>query len=178
MGALHSSAPFSIATIDFWRYGFRLERKETAVKLNGMSMKAIWCVLCAAGVAADLGASAAGQQANGMNGAWVNVDSATRGLAMIDVDGNKIHPYGTCHPQVCDWGLLKSKAFASDVNASEQGALRATMKTQFDKVEITVELEPDGRLRVETFTHFTDQSGRSDYREVGFFVRGRAPYTR
>ena len=104
------------------------------------------------------------------------MDPQTRGLVRIVINDRKIHPFGACHPNPCDWGELKGKSFTAGVDSSNATALTAKTTTNFDKVELTVSLEGDGRLRVETFTHFTDESGRADYRTVNYFVRGRIPY--
>jgi len=112
-----------------------------------------------------------------LNGDWQNVDPNTRGIVEIVVKGMKIHPYGKCHPTACDWGTIKAKGFASSVDAQDVSRLVAKKHNSFDQVEITLSLEADGRLRVESFTHFTDGSGRADYSAVGYFQRGRRPYT-
>jgi hypothetical protein len=55
-------------------------------------------------------------------------------------------------------------------------ALLAKQNTSFSHAEITLSLERDGRLRAEVFTHFTDKSGRADYRTVNYFTRRRPAY--
>ena len=111
-----------------------------------------------------------------MNGTWVNVDAKTRGLVRIEINGNRVHPYGACHPDPCDWGTLKAKSFAQTVDSGAAVALLAKQSTSFSHVEITLSLERDGRLRAEVFTHFTDGSGRADYRTVNYFTRFRPAY--
>lgn len=113
---------------------------------------------------------------NDMNGTWFNVDANTRGLVQIEIHDNKIHPYGACLPNPCDWGVLKAKSFAQTVDSGLAVALVAKQSTSFSHVEITLSLERDGRLRAEAFTHFTDGSGRADYRTVNFFTRRRSAY--
>jgi hypothetical protein len=126
------------------------------------------------------GAPAAPAQApaatNDLNGTWFNVDANTRGLVQIEIHDNKIHPYGACHPDPCDWGTLKAKSFAQTVDSGLAVALLAKQNTSFSHVEITLSLERDGRLRAEVFTHFTDNSGRVDYRSVNYFTRRRPAY--
>lgn len=119
---------------------------------------------------------AAQQMPANFDGTWFNVDPATRGLVKIVIRGVKIHPYGACHPDPCDWGVIKAKNFGSSVNTTAAAALLAKQTTSFSKVEMTLSLDPDGRLRAELFTHFTDGSGRADYRTVNYFMRGRLPY--
>jgi len=126
------------------------------------------------------GAPAASAQApavsNDMNGTWINVDPATRNLVRIEIKGNKIHPYGACHPDPCDWGTLKAKSFAQNVDSGSAVALVAKQSISFKRFEITLSLERDGRLRAEVFTHFTDGSGRADYRSVDILTRSRPAY--
>ncbi len=111
-----------------------------------------------------------------LDGTWVNVDAKTRGLVQIDIHDKKIHPYGRCHPNPCDWGELKAKSFASSVESTFPAALTAKYTTNFCRSEITLSLEADGRMRAEVFTHFTDASGRSDYRFVDYLKRIRPAY--
>lgn len=128
---------------------------------------------------ADAGADAEAQPpavTGDMDGIWNNVDAQTRGLVQIEIRGNKIHPYGACHPDPCDWGTLKAKSFATNVDSGTAVALTANQSTSFSRVEITLSLERDGRLRAELFTHFTDESGRADYRTVNYFIRHRPAY--
>ena len=110
-----------------------------------------------------------------MNGRWVNVDPNTRSLVEIGIDGLKIHPYGSCHPTACDWGIIQGKSIGKNVRPSAPTALVARKITNFDWTEIRLSLASDGKLRAELFTHFTDHSGRADRRTVDLFTRSRAP---
>lgn len=126
------------------------------------------------------GAPAAPAQApaviGSMNGTWVNVDPKTRGLVRIEIRDKKIHPYGACHPDPCDWGVLKAKVFAASVDSDSAVALLAKQSTSSQRSEITLSLERNGKLRAEIFTHFTDGSGRADYRSIDYFTRIRPAY--
>jgi hypothetical protein len=125
-------------------------------------------------------ASAAAAQApavvGNMDGTWVNVNPKSRGPVRIEIQDKKIHPYGACHPDPCDWGVLKAKPFAASVDSPFAAALLAKYSTSFSRAEITLSLERDGRLRAEIFTHFTDGSGRADYRSIDYFTRVRPAY--
>jgi hypothetical protein len=131
-----------------------------------------------------------------LNGDWKNVDPHTRGIDVILINGKKIHPFGTCHPTDCDWGVLKLKAkrIASSGNSVYISKWLAKdhivayghdpltgldyddrqVKTT-EIIEITLALLPDGRLRVDRFTRFTDKSGRAAYRAVDYFRRDQSP---
>jgi hypothetical protein len=106
-----------------------------------------------------------------MNGSWTNMDSKARGLVRVVITGTSVHPYGACHPTACDWGTLHAQGFASKVDRQDQAALLANSDTGFSRTVLTITVEADGRLRVQTFTHFTDHSGRADYTMIDYFVR-------
>ena len=114
--------------------------------------------------------------ARALDGDWQNIDPNTRGTVEIVIAGRKVHPFGACHPTACDQGVIKAKGFASSVDSSDIRRLVAKEHTGFSQVEITLSLEPDGRLRADRFTHFKDGSGRADYSAVDYFKRGRRPY--
>ncbi|MGD0902723.1 MAG: hypothetical protein ABR924_07240 [Terracidiphilus sp.] len=113
--------------------------------------------------------------ANSLDGNWANVDPKTSGLVEIDIDGKKVHPYGVCHPTACDLGVIKAKSFASSVNSTEVGKLVAKKSLQFDDLTIALSLEADGRLRAETFTHYTSHIGRADFSAAEYFTRSQRP---
>jgi hypothetical protein len=122
------------------------------------------------------GFAAAQSRANPFDGSWVNIDSTSRGMAMIEIAGNMIHPYGACQPRFCDMGEIKASSFAYSVNGGAPAALFAEANQGFAEQKIVVVLEQGDRLRVEVLTHFTDGSHRADYYMVGYFMRGRQPY--
>jgi hypothetical protein len=113
---------------------------------------------------------------NHLDGDWKNLDPNTRGIDVIVIAGKKIHPFGTCHPKDCDWGVIKAKSFASSVDSADISKLVAKKYNGFDTVEITISLVDFGTLRVDTFTHFTDGSGRADYSAVYYFHRSVSPF--
>jgi hypothetical protein len=113
-----------------------------------------------------------------VDGTWVNIDASSRSLTMMEIHGNKLHPYGQCHPQPCDWGTIKAKPIAPNAAGGARLSLQAKTNQGFAAKSILVSLEADGRLRVEVAVHFTDDSGRGDYHVIEYFVRGRQPYSR
>jgi len=94
-------------------------------------------------------------------GTWKNVDPNTRGLVQIDIaatsNGVTVRPWGSCSPTPCDWGTqsvaVPSGASAFDVHWDHG----------FATVDQHYQLNADGTLTVTGFTHFTDNSGRTDY---------------
>ena len=80
--------------------------------------------------------------------------------------------FGACSPTPCDWGVVAGLAYAEDVSSSTDIAFSA--QYQFDFVETLVTGVLDsGSLRVETFNHFTDGSGRSDYYSKDYLCKSR-----
>lgn len=122
------------------------------------------------------GVAAAAPQPGSMDGTWVNIDPTSRGIPMIEIEKDKLHPYGACQPKWCDWGEIKARGFAPSVEGGLPVALFAESHQGFADVKLAVVLEQSGRLRVEVFTHFTDDSGRADYYSTSFFERGRLPF--
>ena len=149
------------------------------MRILGASLRLVLIAISFAAILPACGAVAGAQApvaTNDMNGNWFNVDANTRGLVQIEIHDNKIHPWGACHPNPCDWGVLKAKSFAQAVDSGLAVALLSKQSTSFSHVEITLSLERDGRLRAEVFTHFTDNSGRADYRTANYFTRRRPAY--
>jgi hypothetical protein len=107
-------------------------------------------------------------------GTWINCNKSTRGIVkvIIEKDGNNlfVHPYGSCHPNPCDWGKLKALAYAESVSDTKDIAFTASHKPGFKETIITGHL-CSGCLIVETFNHFTDNSGRSNYYSRECFYR-------
>lgn len=99
-------------------------------------------------------------------GTWVNVDHHTRGMVrlMITANGNAItvHGFGACTPTPCDWGTAPGIVYAENVTATPGIAFTATYNFSFKHTTLVGHLL-DGALLVESFDHFTDKSGRSDY---------------
>ena len=99
-------------------------------------------------------------------GTWINCDKTTRGLIklIIAVTGNTItvHGFGACTPTPCDWKVIAGLPYADNVTASPAVAFSALYQFGFKQTLITGRLDA-GLLLVETFDHFTDGSGRSDY---------------
>ena len=99
-------------------------------------------------------------------GTWT---TSGRSLTRIQItrshDQVKLHAFGACHPQDCDWGEVIAQPYAPAVDASVStatNAITAQYNTSFSKrfLAIVPGNSPE-ELRVEIFTVFTDDSGRS-----------------
>lgn len=128
--------------------------------------------------AADAHAAVVGPAA--LVGTWNACDAATRGLVRVVIrssgTGITVHAYGACTPSPCDWGSVSGRAYAANVSSNAAIAFTAHYRFSFSEVIVTGVLD-NGSLIVETFTHFTDGSGRSDYYSKGYFCKGRARKT-
>jgi hypothetical protein len=109
-------------------------------------------------------------------GTWNACDVATRGLVRVVIAASgsaiTVHAFGACTPNPCDWGSVHGLAYAENVSSSAAIAFTAHYKFSFKETIVTGVLD-SGSLRVETFNHFTDGSGRSDYYTRGYFCKGR-----
>ena len=115
-------------------------------------------------------------------GNWRNADTASPAITRLQVnvsgDGVTVHAWGKCHPQDCDWGTVRAYAYAPAVNsaiAANARAVSAVFGTGFSATLLVLHSQRADRLRVELYTRFTDNSGRSNYTRTERFVRqGRA----
>ena len=104
-------------------------------------------------------------------GRWRNMDPAASGITRIEIESKwpvvQIKAWRKCHPVDCEWGMPESynNSFVS------AGDLRATWRTNFAHHMQRMTLLPDGRMQVETHTHFTDSSRRADYDSTEMFRR-------
>jgi len=103
------------------------------------------------------------------SGNWTNVDPNTGGITRLNIDvfgsSASVHAWGKCHPTDCDWGSVNAFAFGPDVSSdlsSQALALMAVYSTGFSTT--TLFIKPQGnRLSAQSYTRFTDNSGRSNY---------------
>jgi hypothetical protein len=107
-------------------------------------------------------------------GTWMNCDHATRNLVrvMIAANGNEItvHGFGACTPNPCDWGQVNGLVYADNVAAAPAVAFTASYTFAFKVTTIIGHLQ-NGALFVETFDHFTDNSGRADYYSLNIMTK-------
>ena len=99
-------------------------------------------------------------------GDWYNVNAATHSIPRITItpagSAFTAHTYGACVPTNCDWGsapLVLGSFYAKDQYSFSFATKRETIQ-RFGS-----------DLRVVTATHFTDGSGRADYRTVDYFFQ-------
>lgn len=115
-------------------------------------------------------------------GLWANIDSNTNGITRLEITSNskgiKVHAWGKCTPKDCDWGSVSSTAYAPSVGDNLQQTARAlTAIFVFGHAETVLVMRPasGGRLVADSYTRFTDNSGRSHYTSTNTFARAGAP---
>jgi hypothetical protein len=104
------------------------------------------------------------------SGTWKNIDANTAGITKIGITTSAasatVQVWGKCHPEDCDWGSVEAFAFGPSVSsdlASSAQALLAIFNSGFAETTLIIQPAGSNRLKVTSFDHFTDGSGRSDY---------------
>jgi hypothetical protein len=106
-------------------------------------------------------------------GDWRNPDPQTLNVTRASLQNQdsslQLHVWGKCIPTDCDWGTTNATAYAGGVASSEATDVRsveAIYKNSFDEVTVVLKLTDKSTMNVETRTHFTDNSQRSDYQST------------
>ncbi|ARM30075.1 hypothetical protein [Prosthecochloris sp. HL-130-GSB] len=115
---------------------------------------------------------------NQFTGTWKNIDADTRGVTRLEInrDGNefRLHAWGKCHPEDCDWGEVPAYAYGASVSSNIEQTARAVTAVFTEGFKVTfIELKPmaQNRLRADVFTRFTDNSNRTNYTASYTFQR-------
>jgi hypothetical protein len=111
-------------------------------------------------------------------GEWKNVDPNARGISKIQISSVggqlKVHVFGNCRPQECDWGEVAAQElvpdFSSNLSYSTQ-AVSAQFLIGLSRVIVLVHLGGRGQLMVEALTFPPDGSGRARSRDVFVLTR-------
>lgn len=107
---------------------------------------------------------------NNFYGFWVNKNTSKPSITKVDIDkvGNimLVRIWGKCHPTDCDWGIE-----TTDISDASDGTLNLVWDQGFAIKTQELILLSDERLKVKTFCHFTDNSGRTDYKSTEYFIK-------
>ncbi|MHB8433358.1 MAG: hypothetical protein ACYC8W_08355 [Candidatus Tyrphobacter sp.] len=122
-----------------------------------------WLIF-ALGLAALPVATSAQQADPGMVRIWNGSGSGVVRVAVARMAGGGygIRVWGSCSPTPCDWGLRPLHVYGGTTSARFGAWGTATFTSSFSVTRVVIEYGMTG-LGVRTFTHFTDNSGRSDY---------------
>jgi hypothetical protein len=82
----------------------------------------------------------------------------------------QVHAYGACSPTPCDWGVANALVYGANVSDANGAAFTAQYDFGFEHVIITGHVTRR-KLTTQTFTQFTDGSGRSNYAMSETFAR-------
>lgn len=115
---------------------------------------------------------------NGFIGDWRNVDTNTKGMTRLSVkkQGAKLsmQAWGQCHPKDCDWGTVPAYGYgpnvSADLNATAQ-AVSAVFTPSHAQTLVIVHKARNNRIQAEVLTRFTDNSKRTNHRNVYTFAR-------
>lgn len=111
---------------------------------------------------------------------WKNIDANTGGITRIEItkSGNNVfvHVWGKCHPEDCDWGVVKAFPYAENVSQSminNTQVVSAVYNTNFSETVLVIRLLSANKLQIEVYTRFTDNSGRNNYTKKYTFSKRR-----
>lgn len=107
---------------------------------------------------------------------WVNTAATGNVRAVILSLGPgsgllQVHAYGFCSPVPCNWGTVTGITFGSSVSSISGGTFLAPYKFGFANKLLDGRVNAAGTLlTVQSWTEFTDHSGRSNYVSTETFV--------
>jgi len=103
-------------------------------------------------------------------GTWVNEDEDTGGITRtvirVESDTIFVHMWGKCHPTDCDWGEETTNIDdANDNQLSLEWNQGFVIRTQ------VIDYLDDKRLKVDSHSHYIDDSGRPDSDYTYYFAK-------
>jgi hypothetical protein len=129
-----------------------------------------------AGVSYPLGDSVT--PAPSLLGTWVNTAPASPSIRKIIVGRNpagtlSVSAFGACTPTLCAWGKITGITFGTGISSASGRTFLAPYQFGFASKLADGALNATGTvLTVQTYTEFTDGSGRSNYVTTDTFTRG------
>jgi len=114
--------------------------------------------------AEDSGEAQRGLDCSSLLGAWVNTNSATRGIVKVVLTTKKdaltVHAFGVCDPTPCDWGEATVNVVYAD-SLGSQRAIAFTAKYDFGFMESHLQANVSmGLLIIASFHIFKDEGER------------------
>jgi hypothetical protein len=105
---------------------------------------------------------------------WINTAASGNVRAVVLTRSGallRVHAYGYCSPDPCNWGTVTGITFGAGVSATAGGTFLAPYAFGFANKLLDGTVNAAGTLlSVETWTEFTDHSGRSNYDTTETFV--------
>jgi hypothetical protein len=125
-------------------------------------------------------ASMASAQTARFEGHWKNVNAQTRGVIELDIHVHglivDVKAWGACTPHPCEIGNIDAHLYAPSVDSNLEATARALIVRYHDSFsERVMVIEPRGsdELGAQMYTHFTDNSKRTNYVESGTFSKAK-----
>ena len=116
--------------------------------------------------------------ARSLLGTWINTSPASPGIRKIIIGRNpagtlSVSAFGACTPTLCAWGKITGITFGTSISSASGRTYLAPYQFGFAKKLADGTLDRAGTvLTVQTYTEFTDHSGRSNYVSTDTFTRG------
>jgi hypothetical protein len=111
-------------------------------------------------------AGAARAQSQTFDGTWASTSADSRGVIRLVIRGPEIRAFWVCRP-VCDLGVAVGEMYPSTANTT----LLARFSQGFADIVVIVTRKSADELRVDSYAHFTDGSGRENTSESQIFRR-------
>jgi hypothetical protein len=111
-------------------------------------------------------------------GTWINTSPASPGIREIILRRTpagtlSASVFGACVPTLCAWGTITGITFGTSISSATGQTFLAPYQFSFAKKLVDGTLNTAGTvLTVQTYTEFTDSSGRSNYLITDTFTRG------
>jgi hypothetical protein len=134
-------------------------------------------IVAAAAVASQADARCVEQE---MAGAWVNTDPHARWLGKVEIDfpcydageagpAARVHAYGVCYPNACDWG--RADAHDAAWSAADRQYTRLEVRYNRGHAVKHLTLLRLARIRLLVFSdvRFTGSGGRSGFTRIEYF---------
>lgn len=127
--------------------------------------------MASAALALGLISSPASANVGDFIGNWVTTNPGTTGIVQIVVTpsgGNvvTVHVFGQCQP-LCDWGTTVGHSYTDGPGSNDVRTITASFNAGFARKLVILRHTPNGDMRYEDLTTFTDGSGRNDYDITG-----------
>ena len=115
-------------------------------------------------------------------GNWENTDRNTRGVTRLEITASganvRVRAWGSCTPRDCDWGTTSGVPYAAKVDqnlARNANVLSVRFNQGFAETIMIIRKGGGRKLKVQTYTRFTDGGKRSNYTRNYTFGPAAAP---
>jgi hypothetical protein len=110
-------------------------------------------------------------------GTWKNTSPAGGNVTRIRLGLNpggslSVHAFGNCAPALCNWGVVRGITFGTSIASVSGRVFLAPYTFSFKDALLSGSVNRAGTiLTVQTWSEFTDHSGRSNYVTTDTFTR-------